>query len=62
VEHGGHGGVTAAPIARHVLDTFFAKRDGRPLPAPPIKFGDTIAPAPVVKPAAAVAGGGGGMR
>jgi penicillin-binding protein 2 len=32
VEHGGHGGVTAAPIARHVLETFFAKQEGRPLP------------------------------
>ena len=51
VEHGGHGGVTAAPIGRHVLDTFFAKREGRPLPAPPVKAGDTIAPAPVAKPA-----------
>jgi penicillin-binding protein 2 len=63
VEHGGHGGVTAAPIARHVLDTFFAKRDGRPLPAPPVKLGETIGPAPVVKPATAVAAGpaGGGQ-
>jgi penicillin-binding protein 2 len=52
VEHGGHGGTTAAPIARHVLDTFFAKKEGRPLPAPPVKAGDTIAPAPVPKPAA----------
>ncbi len=33
VEHGGHGGTTAAPIAKHVLETFFAKREGRPLPA-----------------------------
>jgi penicillin-binding protein 2 len=32
VEHGGHGGVTAAPIAKHVLETFFAKQDGKPLP------------------------------
>ena len=32
VEHGGHGGVTAAPIAKHVLETFFAKQDGDPLP------------------------------
>jgi len=32
VEHGGHGGTTAAPIAKHVLETFFAKREGRPLP------------------------------
>jgi penicillin-binding protein 2 len=35
VEHGGHGGVTAAPIAKHVLETFFAKREGQPLPPPP---------------------------
>jgi penicillin-binding protein 2 len=34
-EHAGHGGVAAAPIARHVLDTFFAKLDGRPLPPLP---------------------------
>jgi penicillin-binding protein 2 len=54
VEHGGHGGTTAAPIARHVLDTFFAKKEGRLLPAPPVKAGDTIAPAPVPKPAAPV--------
>ena len=61
VEHGGHGGVTAAPIARHVLDTYFAKRENRPLPAPPVKVGDTIGPAPVAKPAATpVAGGPGG--
>jgi penicillin-binding protein 2 len=32
VEHGGHGGVTAAPIAKHVLETFFAKQDGTSLP------------------------------
>jgi penicillin-binding protein 2 len=37
VEHGGHGGVTAAPIAKHVLETFFAKREGRPLPPPPAR-------------------------
>ncbi len=56
VEHGGHGGVTAAPIARHVLDTFFAKKEGRPLPKPPVKVGDTIAPAPVAKPAVTTGG------
>jgi len=33
VEHGGHGGVTAAPIAKHVMETFFAKKEGRPLHA-----------------------------
>jgi cell division protein FtsI/penicillin-binding protein 2 len=30
-EHGEHGS-TAAPIARHALETLFAKREGRPLP------------------------------
>jgi penicillin-binding protein 2 len=35
VEHGGHGGTTAAPIARKVLKTFFAKeRQG--VPSPPV--------------------------
>jgi penicillin-binding protein 2 len=59
VEHGGHGGVTAAPIARHVLDTFFAKKEGRALPAPPVKAGDAIGPAPVTKPATPTPTGGG---
>ena len=31
VEHGVHGG-NAAPVAHHILDTFFAKKEGRPLP------------------------------
>ena len=48
VEHGGHGGETAAPIARHVMDTFFAKREGRPLPPVPAHIGpDVVAPVPV---------------
>ena len=34
-EHAEHG-ASAAPIAKHALETFFAKRDGRPLP-PPLK-------------------------
>jgi penicillin-binding protein 2 len=33
-EHGIHGG-NAARITHHILDTFFAKREGRPLPPPP---------------------------
>jgi hypothetical protein len=28
----------AAAVAHHILDTFFAKRDGRPLPPPPTDF------------------------
>ena len=34
LEHGMHG-PNAASVARHVLDTFFAKKDGRPLPPAP---------------------------
>lgn len=35
LEHGVHGS-NAASIARHVLDTFFAKQEGRPLPPKPV--------------------------
>ena len=57
VEHGGHGGVTAAPIAHHLLETFFAKKEGRPLPPAPTRIGDPVpGPAPVEKPAPHVAG------
>jgi penicillin-binding protein 2 len=34
LEHGIHG-PNAASLAHHILDTFFAKKEGRPLPAPP---------------------------
>ncbi len=34
LEHGIHG-PNAARFAHHILDTFFAKQDGRPLPPPP---------------------------
>jgi penicillin-binding protein 2 len=34
LEHGMHG-PNAASVAHHVLDTFFAKEEGRPLPPPP---------------------------
>ena len=54
LEHGMHG-PNAAPVARHVLETFFAKQDGRPLPAAarglptrlPGPAGATVAPQPV---------------
>jgi penicillin-binding protein 2 len=36
LEHGIHGS-NAASVAHHVMDTFFAKREGRPLPPPPTK-------------------------
>jgi penicillin-binding protein 2 len=34
LEHGIHGG-NAARVAHHILNTFFAKQDGKPLPPPP---------------------------
>ena len=37
LEHGMHG-PNAASLAHHILDTFFAKKDGRPLPVPPADF------------------------
>ena len=54
-EHGEHG-YLAAPIARHVIETFFAKEEGLPLPAsplpanPPVTTVTTVADA--VRPAA----------
>jgi penicillin-binding protein 2 len=35
LEHGVHGG-NAALVVHHILDTFFAKQDGRPLPPKPV--------------------------
>src|SRR5207247_28806 len=68
-EHGEHGS-NAAKIARHVLETFYAKKEGRPLPslkpAAPKPSDDQpeepnlVAPAPVAAaapPAITVAGG-----
>ena len=48
LEHGIHG-PNAASVAHHILDTFFAKREGRPLPPPPttadlrLDFSDPLA-------------------
>jgi len=44
-EHGESG--SALPIARHALETFFAKREGRPLPPVPV-IETTPVPAPAV--------------
>jgi len=58
LEHGIHG-PNAAAVAHHILDTFFAKQDGRPLPPPPtheqlrLDYKDPYAR----KPAAAETGG-----
>jgi penicillin-binding protein 2 len=37
-EHGEHG-YLGAPIAKHVIETYFAKKEGRPLPVLPPKPG-----------------------
>jgi penicillin-binding protein 2 len=54
VEHGGHGGTTATPIAKHILETFFAKQDHQPLPvlpskAPEVKVGAPTTPGGVIR-------------
>jgi penicillin-binding protein 2 len=56
-EHAEHG-YLAAPIARHIIETYYARQEGRPLPVMPAVPGTpTYAPpAPPVRPAA-VAGG-----
>jgi penicillin-binding protein 2 len=43
VDHGEHG-TTAAPIAKHVMETFFAKKDGLPLPTFPVPGQPPAAP------------------
>src|SRR5262249_50995240 len=35
LEHGVHGG-NASMVVHHILDTFFAKKEGRPLPPKPV--------------------------
>jgi penicillin-binding protein 2 len=57
VEHGGFGAMSAVPIAHYVLETYFAKQDGRPLPT--VKVGPdgiltTGPPAPPDTPAPGV--------
>jgi penicillin-binding protein 2 len=47
VEHAGHGGIASAPIAKLVMETYFAKRDKKPLPVwtPPLVVPAAAAPA-----------------
>ena len=55
-EHGEHG-YLAAPIARHVMDTFFAKEEGRALPAaPPPAMPPAMGAAAAARPHAARGG------
>jgi penicillin-binding protein 2 len=55
-EHGGWGATAAAPIARYVLETYYAKKEGRPLPTLTVAPGGfTINGAAKATPAAAPA-------
>ena len=74
-EHAEHGS-NAAPIAKYMIETYFAKKEGRPMPAYPevgknplplppaeddvIAAGEPITVAPAVAPAARAAGHRGG--
>jgi penicillin-binding protein 2 len=55
-EHGGWGATAATPIARYVLETYYAKKEGRPLPTLTVAPGGfTINGAAKATPAAAPA-------
>jgi penicillin-binding protein 2 len=64
-EHAEHG-YDAAPIAKYAMETYFAKKEGRPLPTLPPKPGTVImaSTAPAAAPAAtaAIAPPGGGQN
>jgi penicillin-binding protein 2 len=48
-EHAEHGS-SAAPIAKHAMETFFAKQAGRPLPPPPQTQEPPPPPRPIDEP------------
>ena len=55
------GGSRTAPIAKHIIETYYAQKEGRPLPVLPAPQSPPPAPqAPPRAVAGAVAGGGGG--
>jgi penicillin-binding protein 2 len=64
-EHGEHG-TAAAPIAKHVVETYFAKREGRPLPTVAATSASATAAAAAAgtarTPVAPAGRGGGGDR
>ena len=51
-EHGEHG-YLAAPVARHVMETFFAKEEKRPLPPSPLPAAPAVTAAGAARPVAA---------
>jgi penicillin-binding protein 2 len=73
-EHGEHGHTTGGPISKHIVETYFAKKEGKPLPVlPPLVPPAAPAPAPAAPaqpigqvasaaPAGTIAGAGRGAR
>ncbi len=59
-EHSEHG-YLAAPIARHIIETYYARKEGRPLPVMPAVPGTPgyTPPPPPTRPTAAAGGGDG---
>ncbi len=56
-EHSEHG-YLAAPIARHIIETYYARKEGRPLPTMPVVPGTPGArPAPAARAVATAADG-----
>ena len=56
-EHSEHG-YLAAPIARHIIETYYARKEGRPLPTMPVVPGTPGAtPAPAARPTATAVDG-----
>ena len=56
-EHSEHG-YLAAPIARHIIETYYARKEGRPLPTMPLVPGTPGAqPAPPARAVATATGG-----
>lgn len=62
-EHGEHGS-SSAMVARHIIETYFAQRDGLPLPPAPVPAAPVPPPPTVPAPVrvAAAVGPGGGAR
>jgi penicillin-binding protein 2 len=62
-EHSEHG-YLAAPIARHIIETYYARKEGRPLPVMPTVPGTPgyVPPAPPARTAVAGGDGGGGAN
>jgi penicillin-binding protein 2 len=46
-EHGEHG-YFSAQVARHIVETYYAQKEGKPLPPPPVPAAP-VAPAPAVR-------------